>query len=330
MRPYQYRSNDKSLLTPSFKQWIVAPLIRFVPWGIPANIITFISNGFVYLALYLTLSSTPAISPFIRLCIAGCLLCYLIGDHLDGMQAKRTGTGSALGEFCDHYLDAFNNGIIVFIMLCVFQISNPYIICFTMVASYLAHMSVFYEQLKTGWLTFEKIGSLEGVLFAAIAVAISSISLLDNYLSTKIFFDFTSYELFMLTSAVGASFTFFNTYNRTPDVKYGFWLFALLLIVTAFFGLREFHHLKIFAILTLYASLYIGRIMMGHLVDGVEQNTDFVVPIALAILFFFDQPIFTNHAFTLIFFYLILCITYLIVKVLSTLKVYWVWKNKRN
>jgi phosphatidylserine synthase len=327
MRQYQYRSNDKSLLTPAFKQWIVAPLITFVPWGIPANIITFISNGFIYLALYLALSSMPVMSSFNRLCIAGCLLIYLIGDHLDGMQAKRTGTGSALGEFCDHYLDAFNNGIIVFIMLCVFQISNPYIICFTMVASYLAHLSVFYEQLKTGWLTFEKIGSLEGVLFAAFAIAISSISIVDGYLASKIVLDFTFYELIMLASAVGASLTFYNTYQRTPNVKYGFWIFMILLIVVAFFGARQFSNLEIFAVLTLYASFYIGRIMQGHLIDGVERNADVVVPIALAALLFFNKTIFVDNAFVVIFCYLMVRIAYLIVKVFSILKIHWVWKN---
>jgi hypothetical protein len=30
--------------------------MRFVPWVIPANIITFISNGIVYLSLYLALN----------------------------------------------------------------------------------------------------------------------------------------------------------------------------------------------------------------------------------------------------------------------------------
>lgn len=328
MRPYQYRSNDKSLLTPAFKQWIVAPFITFVPWSIPANIITFISNGFIYLALYLTLSSMPVMSSFIRLCIAGCLLVYLIGDHLDGMQAKRTGTGSALGEFCDHYLDAFNNGIIVFIMLCVFQISNPYIICFTMVASYLAHMSVFYEQLKTGWLTFERIGSLEGVLFAAVAIAISGSSMLDSYLANEVVFGFSVYELLMLVSAVGACLTFYNTYKRTPNVKYGFWMFAILFFVLTLLCASQFSKVQIFAIATLYASLYIGKIMFGHLVDGTERNPDFIVPIALTVLLFFDKTVISNMPFLLILGYLILSIAYLVVSAFLALRVYWVWRNR--
>ncbi|MBA4056856.1 MAG: CDP-alcohol phosphatidyltransferase, partial [Marivirga sp.] len=106
MRPYQYRCNDYSLLTPPFKQWIITPLINIIPWGIPANIITLISNAFVYLGLFAALNP-ETMGGFTPIFIGICLIIYLIGDHLDGMQAKRTKTGSALGEFCDHYLDAF-------------------------------------------------------------------------------------------------------------------------------------------------------------------------------------------------------------------------------
>ena len=78
--------------------------------------------------------------------IAVGLMLYLIGDHLDGMQAKRTATGSALGEFCDHYLDAFNNGVVMFTMIAVFGITHKPVIVGVMVISYWAHMAVFYEQ----------------------------------------------------------------------------------------------------------------------------------------------------------------------------------------
>ena len=127
MRPYQYRCKDYSLVTPLFKKWVITPLIKIVPWAIPANIITLISNGFVYLGLYLSLNAEVA-GNYTPLYISACLLLYLIGDHLDGMQAKRTGTGSALGEFCDHYLDAFNNGIVVYTMLFVFNFQQSIIV----------------------------------------------------------------------------------------------------------------------------------------------------------------------------------------------------------
>src|SRR5690606_30469199 len=112
---------------------------------------------------------------------------YLIGDHLDGMQAKRTKTGSALGEFCDHYLDAFNNGLIMFTMITVFDISHKPVVAGLLITSYLAHMAVFYEQYKTGWLTFEPVGSLEGVLLSSLLIALSAIPAVSDAFSYKVY-----------------------------------------------------------------------------------------------------------------------------------------------
>ena len=283
MRPYQYRCHDFSLLTPAFKKWIVAPLIRLIPWAVPANIITFVSNAFVYASLYFAL--TPQlfgnVTPIV---ISLGFILYLIGDHLDGMQAKRTGTGSALGEFCDHYLDAFNNGIIMYTMLVVFEIHHPGVVAGVIVASYWAHMAVFYEQFKTGWLTFEPLGSLEGVLLSALLVAFSAIPSVNNMFVYPVFQDFSFIEILLILSAIGAIVTFYKTWKRTPDVKLGFITFTFLITAVAVLATSYFSAFQMFVLVTLYASLYIGKIMHGHLIDGVERAPDYVTPIVVLIL----------------------------------------------
>lgn len=328
MRPYQYRCNDYSLLTPPFKRWVITPLIDFVPWVIPANIITFISNGVVYLTLYLALNeqifgwATPLLISF-------GLLLYLVGDHLDGMQAKRTKTGSALGEFCDHYLDAFNNGVIMFTMITVFDITHKPVIVGVIVVSYLAHMTVFYEQLKTGWLTFEPVGSLEGVLLSSILIAVSAISPVYSLFTYKVFQDYSLIELTMILSSLGALITFLKTWRRIPDVKFGFWLFTFFSMVTGVLAIPFFSSFQIFVLLTLYCSLYIGRIMYGHLIDGVERSTDYVVPLLLLLLYLPGFP-YAGYIFIVAITYLSINIAILIFKTFSVLKVFWVWINVRT
>lgn len=310
-----------------FKELIVAPMLRFVPWTVPANIITIGANLFVYFGLYLSLY--PVLGSFNSLAIAGCLLLYLIGDHLDGMQAKRTGTSSALGEFCDHYLDAFNNGIIIFTMLTVFGSTNPIVIGAVIAVSYLAHMSIFYEQFKTGWLTFEKLGSLEGVLFSAILIALDSIGAVHTIYISEVIFSLTAGELLMISSAGGAALTFISTVKRTPDIKMSFWVFAFMLIILTVQSILLFNALHLFVIITLYASLYIGRIMRGHLIDGVERSTDLLTVIYFALLIFFEF-LNTPYSYILSAGYLTIMIVILIVQVFSTLKVFWVWRNERS
>lgn len=328
MRPYQYRCNDYSLLTPPFKRWVITPLIDFVPWVIPANIITFISNGVVYLTLYLALNpqifggATP-------LLIALGLLLYLIGDHLDGMQAKRTKTGSALGEFCDHYLDAFNNGAIMFTMITVFDITHKPVITGVIVVSYLAHMTVFYEQLKTGWLTFEPVGSLEGVLLSSVLIALSAISPVYSLFTHKVFLDYSVIELTMILSSAGALVTFLKTWRRIPDVKAGFWLFTFLAIATGILAIPVFTSFQIFVLLTLYCSLYIGRLMHGHLIDGIERSADYITPLLLLLLHVPGLP-YTGYIFIVAITYLSINIAILIFKTFSVLKIFWVWSNVRT
>lgn len=328
MRPYQYRCNDYSLLTPHFKRLIITPLIRFVPWVIPANIITFISNGIVYLSLYLALNphlfgqGTP-------LLIALGLIFYLIGDHLDGMQAKRTGTGSALGEFCDHYLDAFNNGVVVYTMIVVFGISHKPVVAGVMVISYWAHMAVFYEQFKTGWLTFEPVGSLEGVLLSALLIALSSIGPVNEIFRYTFFEDYSVIEGTMILSSIGAVVTFYKTWRRTPQVKTGFWLFIFLATVVGILGIPFFSGFQLFVLLTLYCSLYIGRLMQAHLIDGIERNTDLLTPLLLLFLYVLGFA-YAPYLFGILTAYLLVSIAVLIFKTFSVLKIYWVWLNLRT
>ena len=98
-----------------------------------ANYITLLSTSFVICLLVLVFW-LPSISPTLAAGLFALLLHnYLVGDHLDGMQAKKTQTSSALGEFLDHYLDVYN-GAIVFYALSVFFKPIPsmvfYVLCF--------------------------------------------------------------------------------------------------------------------------------------------------------------------------------------------------------
>ncbi len=326
MREYSYRCHDFSLLTPGFKKWFVSPLLPLVPWAIPANIVTIFSNIFVYIGFFISLYYN---NPWSRITVAACLLLYLIGDHLDGMQAKRTGTGSALGEFCDHYLDAFNNGIILFTAFQVFTITNVTLIAVVLSTAYLAHMAVFYEQLKTGWLTFEKLGSLEAVLLILLLIGLSSIEPIYIFFTKELFASWRAIDIMFSISAIGSILTFFTTISRTPNKGREIWFFFIGLFIIALFSARNFDTMELFILITLYASLYIGLIMKGHLVDGIERLPDLVVPGTFLIVQFFQRPN-SNIAFDIFSIYLIVRILILVVQTFSTLKIFWIWSNPRT
>jgi len=301
----------------------VAPLLPFTPWVLPANIVTLISNLFVYVGFLISLYYDHPLS---RLWIGLSLFLYLVGDHLDGMQAKRTNTGSALGEFCDHYLDAFNNGIILFTAFLVFEITNPLLITLVLVSSYLAHLSVFYEQFKTGWLTFEKLGSLEAVLLTAILIGSAAVPSIYSGLTATVFSSYRVIDLVFGISALGAISTFATTVRRTPSKGIELWFFLAGLIALGWLSLALFSNLEIFVIITLYASLYVGLVMKGHLVDGIERMPDLVVPVVLILLQWYPQ---SASAFWILVIYLFVRIGVLVIQTFSVLKIFWVWSNPR-
>lgn len=328
IREYRYRCKDYSVLTPPFKKWIVEPVFKLVPRGIPANIITIISNLFIYASLFLAINR-ELLGQFNFLVIPLFIFIYLVGDHLDGMQAKNTGTGSALGEFCDHYLDAFNNGILLMVLFLLFDINNPYLVAAFISVSYIAHTVVFYEQFKTGWLIFEKIGSLEAValtIFLLISAYFPSI--LQFYLS-EAYFGLTIMELVMIGSTLGAVGTLIKTLGRIESVTYAFWLFIITVLSVSFLAASLYSSFTVFVIITLYGSVYIGKLMQGHLLDGIERSPGLFTPTLLAILYLTDFSAWTDFRIV-IGLYLMGSIAMLVYKTFKPLSQYWVWWNPKT
>jgi len=327
VREYSYRCKDYSLLTPPFKKWVVEPLFKLVPRGIPANIITIVSNLFIYASLYFAYNK-EVLGSINWLVIPLFILLYLIGDHLDGMQAKKTGTGSALGEFCDHYHDSFNNGILMMVICLLFDISNPYIVAGLIGVSYLAHTVVFYEQYKTGWLIFEKIGSLEAVMLTIFLLISSYIPSVNSFYQLQ-YVGLTIIEWIMIASALGAVGTLIKTINRIEHINYAFWIFLVSVVISAYTSATMFSPFTIFIILTLYSSVYIGRLMQGHLIDGIERSPGLFTPILLIVLYFADFNYWTDFRIV-IGAYLTLNVLMVIYKTTKPLRQYWVWWNPKT
>jgi phosphatidylglycerophosphate synthase len=327
---YKYQVKDYSIITPPFKEYIVKPLIKFVPWWIPANIITIVSNICMYVALVIALYSKLA--PVYNYFLAAILIfSYAVGDHIDGMQAKRTKTSSALGEFFDHYLDAFNTGILLMIIIKLYGVTNLYLITFFLSANYLAHASVFYEQYKTGWLIFEKMGSLEAVLLASLMLLASCIPPVNDFFVSTPLLNLKVIELIFLFSTLGTVITFFKTLVRAKITGLNFYVFCTTLIIVSLLCLAMFAPVKLFLIITLYSGFYIGSLMRGHLADGKERLPDFVVPSMLGIAYFVPNiKLNTIPLGLVVIIFLTGCALYIAFRTVYTLRAFWVWKNPQE
>ncbi|CAH8449511.1 unnamed protein product [Schistosoma bovis] len=113
---------------------------------------------------------------FTSLVFVVCVFAYQTLDALDGLQARRTGSCSQLGELFDHGCDALST--------CILPISYFIIIGFDdwpmlMFIQYFCIQALFYVAhwrcYVTGVLAFDRVGVTEGLLIGILFGTISSI-----------------------------------------------------------------------------------------------------------------------------------------------------------
>jgi ethanolaminephosphotransferase len=324
---YHYRVQDDSILTPLFKKWVVTPLFRVVPWWLPANIITIVSNLLMYIALYLAMTGCPAGRCPRFLLISLLIIGYTVGDHFDGMQAKRTKTSSALGELCDHFLDIFNNGIMLYIVCLAFQITNPALAALILLSGYLPHAAIFYEQFSTKWLYFEKIGSLESLLMFVALLLLSTMEPVYNFAVSLQCGSLKLIELVFVLLSSGAYFTFVKVVIRARATDVWFWVFCASLTAVACMAAMFLPAVTVFYIITAYSVMYIGNLQRGNLADSKKRLPDITVPLLMAMLLAFEplrQPAFLWA----LYIYIACRALWVAGNAFWTLRGFWVWKNK--
>lgn len=158
--PYAYACVDRSPLVQPFCRYVVRWFVAWMPLGVPANLLTLGSSACVWAMLCAATMGPPA----------GAIVClvlmsaYVIYDHADGMHARRTGASGPLGEFLDHYLDAFHGPIAMTVIFQVAGQEHMRILPVAVWAVALAGAATMVEQRERRVLYFGVIGPLEGML----------------------------------------------------------------------------------------------------------------------------------------------------------------------
>ncbi len=325
MAKYIYQKKGQSLLSPFIHKLVISPLTEAVPWSVPANIVTIVANLFLYMALYFTLDQNM-LGRGNFLMIPLMLFLYVTGKKLDGAQARKTYTETPLGEFLSHFLNTFENGILLYILFTVFQVDHILLFVTTLLFGYLSEMAMFYEQFKTGWLVFDRIYSLEKIFLSIVLILVSYIEDIYQFLIVELFSALSLSELFFALLALLALVTFIKTIFRITNLTYGFWLFVILLVIVGFFSAFLYSPLGVVIIVTLYSCLYIGKLIRAHLVDSVERSPGIFTPLFLLIVFF-TGDFFDVNTIYIITIYLLANIVLLVIQTSKALKHHWLWVN---
>ncbi|MDQ8153461.1 MAG: CDP-alcohol phosphatidyltransferase family protein [Gemmatimonadota bacterium] len=109
-----YRFTDRSLLRPWLTRVWFERLFPLLPRWLAANIVTVLSTGVLLSVLLASFVADQIGAAGYALLQLVALQLYVAGDHLDGMQAKASGTTSPLGDFLDHHCDLWAGCVLCF------------------------------------------------------------------------------------------------------------------------------------------------------------------------------------------------------------------------
>lgn len=92
---------------------LFARLVRFVPMWVAPNVLTALGLALCALAATVLSVDEPPAAAFVV--AAACVFAYTGLDAMDGLQARRTGAGSPLGQLFDHGCDSVASVFLTFV-----------------------------------------------------------------------------------------------------------------------------------------------------------------------------------------------------------------------
>lgn len=339
---YSYSAKNESFLDGLFIPYIVRPLLKVLPYQITACFITIFSNSLVLISLIIALQAAHG-SYFLWFLIPIFVFVYVIGDCLDGEQARRTKTSSPLGEFLDHFLDTFVTGCLLISLVTAYNVKNPILASFAIYISYLTQASTFWEKYKKHKMHFGKFSSTETILSLTLitslagfkrirglaSIRLNSLGFIQNSIGSSCpsIAGLSIIELMMIVMLFFALLNTVATLVRSGGVSVRHWAYIVFGGIAALAsGLTDFqlHPIPLMTLSLLNIS-YISELLVAIVMKKRDPLPDFILPIAMLVCYFlkFNKP---NIA--VIFF------AYILVRVLVSAGLffhqnrrYWLWKN---
>ena len=164
-----YSVQDRSILLPYYKRFLVEPLLPFIPASVNPNAITH-GGHILNLGALLLLAFTARQGkswPFIAAAVL--VHVYLWCDNADGGHARRTNQCSAKGEFLDHGLDLLNATYIACMTVLTLG-APPFWSVVAAVVVPAAAAVTYWEQAETGVFQLGLLNQIESIVCLTVAL----------------------------------------------------------------------------------------------------------------------------------------------------------------
>ena len=131
LNSYQFKGCDRSLMLKYITNPIYNRIVMMFPLWLAPNLITFVGLLCPILSFGIMMQYCPyleGVAPrWVYLLQAAAIIAYQALDAMDGKQARRTGTSSALGMLFDHGCDALNTTVSSLALCATFQLGAGWI-----------------------------------------------------------------------------------------------------------------------------------------------------------------------------------------------------------
>jgi ethanolaminephosphotransferase len=277
-RAYQYHCEERSILHPVLRRWLWGPALNLIPRGRSANSITLLGNvcsviAFVFLAL-VPVTGVPDVAFFLP---AIALFLYLSLDNIDGAHARRTDTSSPLGEFLDHWADAFNLGFIVLGYGLAMDL-EPWLLLMALGLCALAYFATMWEQRVTGWLRFGPLGSIEGILLVSLMYVSVAVFGRDAIVATPVLGPMTVSHCFFTIVCAGFAQTALAAILRVRRPLLDFVpMVAALTLGSVWYAFGDLDVVPAAFLLVLSSCLFGGRQIIARVLDVPYRVREWVV-----------------------------------------------------
>jgi phosphatidylglycerophosphate synthase len=185
---YEYRCQDRSLLVPWISRGPAAWLHRKIPMAVSANALTAFGSALMGTTTLVATMTPPGWRERLAPLWVSGLWLYCVFDHVDGQRARARGTSSALGEFLDHGLDAWNVALVTLLLTLMGPPGSASLFStlFLFAAGGLVTIATWLEQHERGTIYLGIIGPVEAVATAGLYLLCWACPPLSSFLGSTV------------------------------------------------------------------------------------------------------------------------------------------------
>lgn len=281
-----YKVDDRSILLPYYRRFLVDPLLPLIPARVNPNSITHAGHLINLLGTVLLIGLWPDHGwPYIAAMLM--LQVYMWCDNADGSHARRTNQCSAFGEFLDHGLDQLNTVYIAYLTAMALGVPPIWwvIIAFIIPG---AGAVTYWEQSQTGIFRLGLLNQVESLTVLSIALTLRGIFGRDFWTSHALF-GITIQLGMLLWSSSTIVFGMFRALYRVGQARGA--LAVLPILGMLGFGAAVILAARFEAISTITAvtlctglNVYFGMRMLAHRLHGEEPRIELVLVLGTAFL----------------------------------------------